>query len=87
MENAPTYFGPLSYTLASHLSRDYIEAVVQVPSRNSIRGLRLRLRTPGKHTIASVMANGKVERTFDPADESIDLTGLRGTVHVRVRYR
>ncbi len=86
VDNAPTYFGSLKYTIESQLAKNRIEATIDVPARDPIHNLKLRLRTPGKRTIQSVKVNGKNHEAFDPADESIDLTGQNGTIKLEVRY-
>jgi hypothetical protein len=53
---------------------------VEVPSREPPRRLVLRLRLPGGSRIASVTPS----RPIDRPTQTIDLSGLRGTVELTV---
>ena len=85
VSKAPTFYGPLSYELHSQLAQSTLEATIQVPDRDPIRALRLRLRTPGHRAMRGVTLNGKKHEKFDPADESLDLSGQTGTLKLRVQ--
>lgn len=77
---APTEFGPVSYTVASAVNEGRVDAEVALPERQAPEKVMLRLRLPGGMTVESAEANGKdvgVER-----GETIDLSGLTGTVKV-----
>jgi hypothetical protein len=82
---APTCFGPLSYTLTSQRTADRIEAVVQVPEREPIRALRLKLRLPDGRRLRAVTVNGQQHTRFDADSETIDLTGLGGRLEISAR--
>src|SRR5205085_507334 len=81
---APTLFGPLSFRLTSHLADGYVDAWIVVPDRDRIDELTLRLRVPGRRRIAAVWVDGVPHAGFDPADESVDLSGRTGALAVRV---
>jgi hypothetical protein len=51
------------------------------------RRLVLRLRLPGGRRIASVTLGGLPYRRFDPASETIDLTGRSGALELVVGTR
>jgi len=75
-----TSFGALSYTLrARHGS---VTAHLRVPRRLGSAPLKLRLRLPNGERINSVTVGGRAFTRFDPASETIDLTGLRGRVNL-----
>lgn len=86
VSRAPTFFGLLSYSVSSHLRSGYIDVLLDVPSRNPVRTLSLRLRTPGHLSIRSVAVNGKRWSAFDSRSETINLSGLRGRQKIRVTY-
>jgi len=82
VRRAPTCFGPLSYTLAADASGRNVLATIDLPRRDPITALRLKLRLPGKLRLRSVTVNGKPWERFNPKQETIDLTGLQGNVRV-----
>lgn len=85
VRNAPTCFGPVSYSLASYLADRRVEATVQVPGRDPIRQLRLKLRLPAGRRIQSVTLNGQPHTRFDAEHATIDLTGLSGRLDLALR--
>ncbi len=85
MRNAPTRFGPVSFTIAAGARS--ADVSIEVPSRTRPRALGLRLRVPHGKQITSVTLAGSPYRRFDAATGTIDLSGLRGTVHFRVGFR
>ncbi len=84
--NAPTYFGTLAYDIASDVDHGRITAHVAVPSRAPAKSIVLRLRHPKAAPIRSVTVNGKPWPRFDPAKETITLTGVKGEVTVVAGY-
>lgn len=84
--NAPTTFGDLSYSLASDLANSAIHAEVDIPGRCPASRVVVSLRTPTGHRMRSVTVNGETSTAFDPARETVTLTGLTGHVMVIVRY-
>lgn len=86
VSGAPTYFGPLSYTISSHLAKGSIDVALDVPSRNAIQDLTLRLRVPDGKRMRSVILNGQPYTKFNVSDETIDLKGQTGRVKLRVLY-
>ena len=86
VHGAPTLFGPVSYSITSELSQGRIHAEVAIPERTAPAALRLRLRTPGQRRMVGVTVNGAAHDAFDPADESIDLSGRRGQVRLTATF-
>ena len=82
VRHAPTCFGPLSYTLVAEPSGRRVTATIEVPSRDPLATLRLKLRLPGKSRLRQVTVNGRPHAQFDAARETVDLTGLAGTLQV-----
>lgn len=76
----PTSAGPVSFELEAHASS--VDAVIEVPSRQPLPRLLLRLRLPRGKRIVSVRVDGSPFRSFDPSTGTIDLTGRTGTVDV-----
>ncbi|MGH9265140.1 MAG: IPT/TIG domain-containing protein [Acidimicrobiales bacterium] len=84
---APSEFGPVTYTIERpSADPQTVRGEVVVPSRLGGRRLSLRVRVPAGLTMSGVTVNGAAHAGFDPADETIDLTGRTGTLQLVVRY-
>ncbi|MGH9151561.1 MAG: hypothetical protein ACRD03_03940, partial [Acidimicrobiales bacterium] len=80
-------FGPVTYTIERpSADPQTVRGEVVVPSRLGGRRLSLRVRVPAGLTMSGVTVNGAAHAGFDPADETIDLTGRTGTLRLVVRY-
>jgi hypothetical protein len=79
VERMPTSVGPVSFELRAQRS---VEATVDVPDRRPPSALLLRLRLPDGKRITALLLDGRSYGRFDRATSTIDLTGLRGTIHV-----
>ncbi|MHB1455486.1 MAG: NPCBM/NEW2 domain-containing protein [Armatimonadota bacterium] len=86
IDNAPTYFGRVSYKIESHVSEGYIEAEIMPPTRDKMKSLVLRLRHPNGKKIKSLVVNGKQSKTFDNELDIIRLKPSTGKISVRVDY-
>jgi len=86
VKDAPTAFGPLSYSVHSSISHNSVTASVKVPDRTAPQSLELRLRVPRGSAISVVFVNGKPYSNFDPTTETINLSGLTGTLEITVLY-
>lgn len=84
VRDAPTSFGPLSYTLEANQSS--VHASVDVPGRAPPRTLELRLRLPPGRRITGVTVNGRPSARFDPAEETVDLSGRTGRLELVVGF-
>jgi hypothetical protein len=71
VSNAPTHFGPLSYSLEAFPNE--IRGVVNLPARNPYRNAWLYIRLPDNKKIASVTLNGKPWKQIDAAKSRIRL--------------
>jgi pimeloyl-ACP methyl ester carboxylesterase len=78
VERMPTSAGPVSYELRA--DADTVAATVGIPSRAPLDRLRLRLRLPAGKRIGSVTVDGRPYSRFNSRTNTIDLTGLEGTV-------
>ncbi len=86
VKNAPTHFGPVDYEIVSDADHGQIIATIKMPARQAPETVILRLRHPKSAPIQRVTVNGKAWKNFDPAGETIRLTGVTGKVAVRVNY-
>jgi hypothetical protein len=82
VNRAPTSFGQLSYSIDAR--EPSIRVRVNVPKRNPPATLRLRLRLPEGERIAAVELGGHAFHGFEPGNETIDLSGLRGRLDLVV---
>ncbi len=84
--DAPTDFGPVSYTLEA-VDADVVRASVTVPPRLTAGDrLSLRVRTPAGRKLTRVTVNGEPHDKFDPASGTIDLTGRSGELMLTVKH-
>ncbi len=86
IKNAPTYFGPLAYEIASDVDNGKITATIEIPSRNPPRSVVVRFRHPKAAPIKSVMVNGQPWNGFNKDKEVIELVGLKGKVAIVANY-
>ena len=86
VKNAPTHFGDVGYEIVSSADAGMITATVDIPSRTAPKALLLRLRHPKSAPIKSVTVDGKPWDAVDREQETVNLTGLAGSVLVAVRY-
>lgn len=73
VKNAPSYFGPVSFTIEGENDQHQITATVQLAKRNPPKQLLVRLRRPGNKQIRSVTVNGKAWTDFDVKKEQVQI--------------
>jgi hypothetical protein len=83
VSRVPTSFGSLSYTLRAVPGA--IDATVTAPGSAALRSLRLRLRLPNDRPLLGVRLDGRPYTRFDGRSETVDLSGLHGTLNLVVR--
>jgi hypothetical protein len=83
--NAPTRFGPVSFTIVT-ASRS-ADVTVEVPRRSRPRTLHLRLRLPHGTRIGAVTLGSRPYSRFDRTTGTIDLSGKSGSLGLRVTLR
>ena len=86
IRNAPTKFGKVSYKITSAVSKGYIEAVIEPPTRSVPETLVIRLRHPDGKQMKAVTVNDKPHKDFNPEKEYIQLKPTTGKITVRARY-
>lgn len=86
VKNAPTYFGPVGYTITSRVARGYIEAVIDPPTRQAPKSLVIRLRHPEGKKIRSVLVNGRPHTDFDADKEIVRIAAQGKRLIVRATY-
>ncbi len=84
--NAPTYFGDISFEVASALKRNSVTASIQPPARDPYRHIVLVLRHPRSVPIRSVTVNGRTHADFDPQQGAIRLAAGPRAFKIEVSY-
>ena len=83
--DAPTDFGPVSYTLEA-ADKGLVRSTVKVPPRlRPGDRLCLRVRLPWRAHITEVKVNGQPHLAFDAASGTINLTGHTGELTLIIR--
>ena len=84
---APTWFGPLTMTVASHAAKGYIVAEIAVPQRRPPKTLLVRFRHPDGKPMRSVTVNGEEWREFEPAQEWVIISNPKTDRYtIKVEY-
>jgi len=74
IENAGTYFGPMSAKWESHVAEGRIEVTFDAPGRNPPKKVYVRFRHPEGKKMTRCELNGKPYKNFDPEKEWAVLT-------------
>ena len=74
IENAATYFGPMSVKYESHAASSRIEVTLDPPKRNPPKKIFVRFRHPEGKKITRCELNGQPYTKFDPEKEWVVLT-------------
>ena len=86
VRNAPTRFGPASYTIVSSVAKGRIDAVIEPPRRDAPKRLVIRLRHPEGKPIRAVTLDGKPYRDFDPQKQCMNLPPGKERLKVSLEY-
>lgn len=73
VKNAPSYFGPVSFTMEGESDQHQLTATVQLAKRNPPKELLVRFRHPDDKQIRSVTVNGKAWKDYDVKKEHIKI--------------
>ncbi len=84
VDKAPTRFGEVSFTIASHVRSGSIDVEITSPDRVPPDRIRIRLRHPNESPIRSVTVNGRRHSRF--TGDTIELQDARGPMRIQVRY-
>ena len=88
VRNAPTYFGPLSFTMESQTATGSITARIDLSDRNPPRELLVRFRHPQEKPLRSVLVNGKPWKDFDVKKEWVRIPKpVAGSYVVTAQYK
>jgi len=85
--NAPTRWGRVSYSIASHLNDKKISAQIGLPTSFSAE-TKLRVRAPNDARIVSVLLNGKPWTEFNADEETVTIPkNFSAKAKVNVSYK
>jgi hypothetical protein len=84
LKDAPTRFGPVSYTIQSAVAQGRVTVQLTPPRRNPPRETQLFVRHPAGKPIAQVLLDGKPLTRFDAG--SVTLPTPRAPVTLELRY-
>ena len=84
VDEAPTYFGKVSYSVTSHLKQGYIDATINPPQRTVTNQIVLHLPNPNGAEIRQVKLNGQTWKDFH--HDTISLPGNKGRLSVIAYY-
>jgi hypothetical protein len=73
VQNAPTYFGKISYRLRSSAASGTVSGDIDFKAERPPSRAVLRLRHPAQKRLKEVQVNGQSWSKFDPAKEEIEL--------------
>jgi hypothetical protein len=79
-------FGEVGCELVSHVSKGYIEATIDQPSRRKPQKLVVRFRHPQETPILSITVNGKSYKDFDPEKGCVYIEPGNKTIRVRAYF-
>jgi hypothetical protein len=84
VRDAPTAFGPVSFTIESNLEHDRVTAYIDPPKRRPPGVIRWYLRVPGGRPIRQAAVDGRpVERI---AGQVLTLTPTAHALSIEARY-
>jgi hypothetical protein len=86
VEDAPTHFGKISYSVASCANADVIEARLNFAEQSDCKAVKLRLRHPDGKRLVSVSINRQRHSDFDAGKELITIECPAGNYTVEAKY-
>jgi len=86
VQNAATYFGPVSVRLTSHSGKGFIEMTLDPPKRNPPKKIVARFRHPDGRRIVHVEVDGKRLDDFDPVKEYVNLGQVAKPMRIVAYY-
>jgi len=87
VNNLQTEFGPISFSVQSHMASRTVACKVLVPHRHPVKRLKVRFRVPGDQKIATVTVNEQAWQDFDRDGEWIAIPGSLKEAAILIRYQ
>lgn len=86
VKNAPTVYGPVSYTIESHAAQGFIQAHIEPPTWETPKEINVRLRHPEGKAIKEVQVTGAENAEVDEKRECVSLTPTGGPIDLKAIY-
>ena len=86
VKQAPSAFGEVGYEMVSHVSKGYIEALIDPPARSKPQKLVVRFRHPDETPIRSVKVNGRTYKDFDAEKGCVYIVPGKKSIRVRANF-
>lgn len=86
VHNAPTFFGPVSYEITSHIAQGYMEATVEVPTCEKPKSIVIRLRHPEGVPISKIIVSDVATHKIELVEEGFRFTPEKDTAVFRVEF-
>ncbi len=86
IENASTYFGPMSVKYESQADEGRIQMTIDPPRRNPPKRILVRFRHPDGRRMTRCQVNGRAYNRFAPAKELVVLTQCRKPTRIIAYY-
>ncbi len=87
IENASTYFGPMSMKMTSHVNEDKITMSIDPPRRNPPKRILARFRHPESARIVRCEVNGSAYNKFDAEKEWVELPAIDKPTEIVAFFR
>jgi hypothetical protein len=86
VDHAPTFFGPVSYAIASCVAEGHIDAEIVPPQRQKPKAIVIRLRHPDDKMLSDAEVAGASNVEIDASSATIRMTPGEGPISVRAIY-
>jgi hypothetical protein len=87
VKQAPTYYGPLSFTTESRVADNEIRTTLELSDRKPPAILLVRFRHPLKKPMTAVTVNGEEWKDFDPKNEWVRIVEPKaGRLEIVAKY-
>jgi hypothetical protein len=86
IQDAPTNFGNVAYTIASNIDAGSITATITPPQRQTPKEIVLRLRHPEGKTLSTVEATGATVKQISPEDSTIHVSPGAEAITLTAHY-
>ena len=86
MEDAPTAYGEISYTILSSSDGKTVTAEIDMPDRETVPALKIRFRLPEGKAISSATVHGKTV-TVDADGETLTILNPADKLEIRIAAR
>ncbi|MCC6487318.1 MAG: hypothetical protein IT364_07445, partial [Candidatus Hydrogenedentes bacterium] len=86
VQDAPTFFGPAGFTIASHAKQGFIEATIAPPERRKPEEIVIRLRHPEGKRLLSAEVDGARDFRVIPDESTVHVMPGSRPIKVKAQY-